>query len=166
MMLDLIPGGVAVFLDANVLVYHFTSELRYGTACTNFLKRVERGDLAGFITSHVLADVAHRLMTVEAMSRLSWPPNAIASRLRKHHDEIARLTAHVQAVASIPLLRLQVVSVTHSLVESATLVSQRFELLMGDALVVAAMQAQGVSCLASNDADFDRVSGIARYAPG
>jgi predicted nucleic acid-binding protein len=38
-------------------------------------------------------------------------------------------------------------------------------LLSGDALVVAVMQSQNLIHLASNDADFDRVPGIKRYAP-
>jgi predicted nucleic acid-binding protein len=50
-------------------------------------------------------------------------------------------------------------------VEAATLVTQQFELLMGDSLIVAVMQAQGLTKLASSDADFDRVSGLTRYAP-
>jgi predicted nucleic acid-binding protein len=38
-------------------------------------------------------------------------------------------------------------------------------LLSNDALIVAVMQASGLTKLASNDADFDRVPGITRYAP-
>jgi predicted nucleic acid-binding protein len=65
----------------------------------------------------------------------------------------------------VPRLGIQVISVTQPVLEAATLVSRQFELLTGDALVVAVMQAHGVSDLASNDADFDRVSGLTRYAP-
>jgi len=32
-------------------------------------------------------------------------------------------------------------------------------------LIVAVMQANGLTNLASNDADFDRVPGLTRYAP-
>jgi predicted nucleic acid-binding protein len=35
----------------------------------------------------------------------------------------------------------------------------------GDALIVAMMQANGLTKLASNDADFDRVPGITRFSP-
>jgi predicted nucleic acid-binding protein len=38
-------------------------------------------------------------------------------------------------------------------------------LLTGDALIVAVMQQQGLSHLASLDSDFDRVPGITRYEP-
>jgi predicted nucleic acid-binding protein len=36
---------------------------------------------------------------------------------------------------------------------------------MGDALVVAVVQAHGLNHLASNDADFDRVPGLIRDTP-
>jgi len=37
--------------------------------------------------------------------------------------------------------------------------------LSGDALVVAVMREHGLVNLASNDADFDRVPGLTRFAP-
>ena len=89
----------------------------------------------------------------------------LASRLRKHHAEIPKLTNYRQAVAACPLLRVQVLPVTQSHVESATQLSQQNELLTGDALVVVIMQANGLTNLASNDADFDRVPGLTRYGP-
>ena len=51
----------------------------------------------------------------------------------------AKLTLHVQAVAQVPLLGIQTVAITQPLVGAATLASQQFELLTGDALVVAVM---------------------------
>jgi predicted nucleic acid-binding protein len=48
---------------------------------------------------------------------------------------------------------------------TAASLSQQFELLTGDALVVAAMRHHGLSNLASEDSDFDRVPGITRFAP-
>jgi predicted nucleic acid-binding protein len=51
------------------------------------------------------------------------------------------------------------------LILSATRISRQHELLTGDALIVAAMQAHGLTAIASNDADFDRVSTLVRYTP-
>jgi len=51
-------------------------------------------------------------------------------------------------------------------VEKATELSQQIGLLSGDALVVAMMQAHGLTHLASHDTDFDRMPGIMRYGPG
>jgi predicted nucleic acid-binding protein len=37
--------------------------------------------------------------------------------------------------------------------------------LTGDASIVAAMQQEGLTMLASEDSDFDRVPGLTRYGP-
>ena len=165
MTFDQIPAGSAVFLDANSLVYHFTNDPRYGAASTRLLHQIENGVLSGFTSTDVLADVAHRLMTVEAIAVNGWPYAGIAARLRKHHHCIPNLTIFQQAITSLPQLKIQVFAMTQGFLEAATLASQQFELLTGDALVVAVMQAHGLTHLASNDADFDRVPWLTRYGP-
>jgi predicted nucleic acid-binding protein len=82
-----IPAGASVFLEANVLVYHFTADPQFGPPCTDLIRRIEQQEIVGF------------------------------------------------------------------------------ELLSGDGLIVAVLQANGLTHLASQDADFDRVPGIIRYAP-
>ena len=54
---------------------------------------------------------------------------------------------------------------TQTLVEAATSLSRKHELLTGDALVIAVMQQEGLTNIASLDADFDCVPGLTRYAP-
>jgi predicted nucleic acid-binding protein len=159
-----VPAGAAIFLDANTFIYHFANDPKYGAACTQLVKRIEQQQLPGFTSAHVLA-VSHRLMTLEAINLFGWPPAGIAARLRKSHNEIPKLKVASQAIARIPLLGIQVVPLTQPLIEAATLASQQYALLTGDALIVAVMQANGLSNLASNDSDFDRVPGLTRYAP-
>jgi predicted nucleic acid-binding protein len=67
-----IPAGVAVFFDANSLLYHFANDPQYGAACTQLVKRAEQGQHQGFTSAHVLSDVAHRVMTLEAIDRFGW----------------------------------------------------------------------------------------------
>ena len=160
-----IPAGAAIFLDANTLIYHFANDPKYGSACTQLIKRVELRQVQGFTSAHVLADVAHRLMTLEAIGLRGWSPAGIAARLRKQHVDIPKLTVYRQAIARIPLLGIQVLSLSYALVEAATKLTHQYELLTGDGLIVAFMQQHGLVTLASNDTDFDRVSGITRYAP-
>ncbi|MGO8747599.1 MAG: type II toxin-antitoxin system VapC family toxin [Thermoguttaceae bacterium] len=59
----------------------------------------------------------------------------------------------------------QVSIITPVLVVAAAGMSKQTGLLSNDAPVVAVMQNHGLNNLASNDADFDRVSGLTRYAP-
>src|SRR5688572_8154626 len=96
-----IPAGTDVFLDANTLVYHFMAEPLYGAACTQLMKRVEQQQLQAFVSTDVLADVAHRLMTLEAATLNGWPLTGLAARLRNHRSEISKLTIYRQAIADV-----------------------------------------------------------------
>jgi predicted nucleic acid-binding protein len=165
MTIDELLSGTTVFLDANTLIYHFTGDSTFGPACTRLIERIEQHDVVGYTSAAVMSDVAHRMMTIEAMQRFSWPIAGLAARLRRHHSEIANLTVFQQAVEEIPQLGIQVLGSTLDMVRRAAQLSRQYELLSGDALVVAAMQASGLTLLASGDGDFDRVSWITRYAP-
>ncbi len=165
MTFDDLRNGDAVFVDANTLIYHFTNHAKYGTACTHLIERIELQELAGFTSSHCLADVAHRIMTIEAMGRMGWPYSGLAARLKKHHVEIRKLSLYQQAAAQVGQLGIHVLPISEQFVLAATRLSQQFELLTGDALIVAVMQANALLRLASEDGDFDRVPGITRYAP-
>ena len=157
-----LPPGAAIFFDANTLVHHFTLEPRYGAACTQLVKEVEQQQFSGFTSTHVLADVSHRLMTIEAMDRMGWSQSGVTPRLRKHHHVISQLSVYQQAIAGFHRSGIQVLPITLPFVEVAAKLTQQHELLTGDALILAVMQANGLTHLASNDSDFDRVPGITR----
>jgi predicted nucleic acid-binding protein len=165
MTFDDLVSPADVFLDANTFIYHFTADPRWGAACTRLLERIEHQELRGFLSTHVLADVVHRLMTTEAMDRLGWPATRLAARLRKHHVEIPKLTVFPRALVKIAQIGIRVLPILEPHVIQAAQLSRVHELLTGDALVVAVMQANGLTNLASLDGDFDRVPGLTRYAP-
>ncbi|HEY7328111.1 MAG TPA: type II toxin-antitoxin system VapC family toxin [Gemmataceae bacterium] len=160
-----IPTGVAVFLDANVFVYHFTMHPQFSAAATALLERIENRDIHGVTSASVLADVSHRLMTLEAHDLLGWPMQGIAHRLKRHPNEVQKLTRYRQALDEISQLGMQIVPVTGPFVSLAADVSRQHGLLCNDALIITVMRDQGLQFLASHDADFDRIPGIVRYAP-
>jgi hypothetical protein len=69
---DLVAGD-AVFVDANTFIYHFTPDPILGPACTALLLRIENQELAGYTSLHLLAELAHKMMTIEANRILGWP---------------------------------------------------------------------------------------------
>jgi predicted nucleic acid-binding protein len=160
-----LPAGVAVFLDANVFVYHFIVHLQFGAPATALLERIENRDLVGVTSASVIADLSHRLMTLEANDVLGWPMTGIAHRLKRHPNEVQNLARYRQALDEISQLGMQIVPVTGAFVSLAADVSRQHGLLCNDALIVVVMRDRGLQHLASHDADFDRVTGIIRYAP-
>jgi predicted nucleic acid-binding protein len=95
-------AGEATFLDANTLVYHFVSDPLYGAACSQVLQRIENQEIAGLTSTHVLTEVAHRTMTIEAISAFTWPVAGIARRLRQHPAQVQQLACSTSQ--SVPLL--------------------------------------------------------------
>jgi predicted nucleic acid-binding protein len=85
--------------------------------------------------------------------------------LRQEPAVLHSLNRFRLAVQTILQSRIQVVTVAPALIADAAAISQQTGLLSNDALIIAVMQSQGLTNLASNDADFDRVPGITRYAP-
>jgi predicted nucleic acid-binding protein len=165
MILTAIPTGKSVFVDANIFIYHFGPDPSFGPMCSVLLERIEQGDLKGFVSSHVLNDVAYRLMTLEACQTFGWPYAGIGQRLRRHPGEIQRLHRFRQALDEIVNVGLQVLPISATEVLLAGDLSRMHGLLSGDALILAAMHTHGLKALASSDADFDRVPNVVRYSP-
>lgn len=99
------------------------------------------------------------------MAACGWLAKGIAYRLRQNPTVIQTLTKFRQAVQEVPRVGIQVLPVDMPLVDAAAALSQTHGLLTGDALIVAVMQQQGLTNIASLDADFDRVPGLTRHAP-
>ncbi|MGA2702646.1 MAG: type II toxin-antitoxin system VapC family toxin [Isosphaeraceae bacterium] len=89
----------------------------------------------------------------------------IARRLRQHPALAQQLAGFHQAVERVLQSRIQVLTIPAPLVAAGTMLSRQMGLLSNDALIVAVMQANGLSKLASSDQDFDRIPWLSRYKP-
>src|SRR5262245_19728054 len=104
-------------------------------------------------------------MTFEASMRFGWSAKVV-DRLKQNPAAVRQLVHFRAAVQKIPQMGIHVLTIAGPLVDTAAGISQSTGLLTNDALVVAVMLANGLTSLGSSDADFDRVPGITRYAPG
>jgi predicted nucleic acid-binding protein len=160
-----IPACASIFVDGNVFIFYFSQHPLLGPPCKQLLERVENQEIDGFTSAHVLGDVAHRLMTLEAQMLFSWPAAGIVRRLRRHPTEVQQLRQYRQAIDEIPIFGIHILPITGGLISLAADVTRQTGLLAGDALIVAAMRDNGVTNLASLDADFDRVPALTRFVP-
>jgi predicted nucleic acid-binding protein len=165
MTFDDLPAGSSVFLDADTLVYPFAPEPVLGPPCAQLLRRIENQQILAFTATHVLSEVAHRLMAIEAIQKFGWPVRGIAQRMRHHPAHVQQLTTFRQTVERILQSRIQILSISPGWIAMAAALSQQTGLLSNDALEVAVMREHGLVNLASNDADFDRVPGLTRHSP-
>ncbi|MCR4413827.1 MAG: hypothetical protein NUV77_15515 [Thermoguttaceae bacterium] len=96
-----IPAGAAVFVDANTFVYAHSLHPQFGSPSTQLLERIERRELSGFTSAHVLGETSHRLMTLEACTAFGRPFAGIAARLRRHPAQAQTLAIFRQAIEGI-----------------------------------------------------------------
>lgn len=164
MILASLPSGSHVFVDANIFVYSFAADPNFGTPCSEFFDRIQAKDLSASISSALLSDVAHRLMTLEACDVMGWPYAGIGRRLRRDVTVIQRLRKYRQALDDISKV-VTVVELTGADVLRAGDLGSVHGLLSGDGLILAVMERLRISILASHDADFDRIPTITRYSP-
>src|SRR5205807_6355706 len=97
-----LPAGTTVFIDASPVIHHFEPNALFGPASTEFLERIENQEIAGVTTTHIVSEVAHRLMTIEAMQAFGWKSAGIALKLRHHSTEVQQLKRFRQAIQDVP----------------------------------------------------------------
>jgi predicted nucleic acid-binding protein len=160
-----LPAGATVLVDASVFIHHFEPNDLFGPAASDFLERIEAQELRGIASTHVVSEVAHRLMTIEAMQAFGLKSAGIALHLGNHPTQVQTLKRFRQAIQEIPLFSVRILTIDPAWLDRAAEISQQTGLLHNDALVIAVLRAQGLTNLASADPDFDRVPGMTRYGP-
>jgi predicted nucleic acid-binding protein len=87
------------------------------------------------------------------------------NRLKQQPGVVQQLTLFQVAVESVLRSKIQVLTVPAALLSTAAAISRQHGLLTTDALILAVMQAHGLTHIASHDSHFDGLPGITRYAP-
>ncbi|MGA2585599.1 MAG: type II toxin-antitoxin system VapC family toxin [Candidatus Aminicenantales bacterium] len=178
-----IEAGAAVFIDANIFLYHYAG---ISEDCTEFLGRCASGELKGTTAAHLVAEVLHRAMIMEAMAKNLAPksnakgrafaaevdprakpgaPSAVVAKLKADPGIVRRLSDHAAAGAAIMDMGVDVIPLTAEILRASGWVRSQSGLLVNDSLTVATMRACGTTALATNDEDFARIDGIRLYRP-
>lgn len=160
--LDQIPDGQRVFIDASIFIYHFTGASQ---ACQMFLESCERGRVAGFTSVTALAEVTHRLMTIEAVAKGLVSPGNVVRRLREKPAIVRELHTYQDQVELIPLMGIVVLDLDLEILSVAAGIRYRYGLLVNDSLLAASAICQGITAMASGDSDFERVEQLQRFGP-
>jgi len=112
----------------------------------------------------VLAEVTHRLMTIEATERgLVAPGNVVVKKLRGSPDLIRQLSQYQEQVEKIPWMGIEVVPLERPTLATAGPLRSRHGLLTNDSLLAATALERGATAFASADRDFERVEGLQLY---
>ena len=162
MKLEDLPDGASIFVDANILIYHFS-----GTSweCQAFLQRCESRQLEAFTGVHIVLEVTHRLMMLEALQKGLITGGQPARKLKEQPEIVKVLQAYNQSVQPIPRLNLHVWAITSAVVRASEAIRIQERLMTNDSVTMALMRQLDLSAIATADADFNNVSGLRVYQP-
>jgi predicted nucleic acid-binding protein len=160
-----VPDGQRCFLDANILYYCFVETPPFSEMCRQFLRRVQKGDVVGLADVRTLSDCVHKVMLAEVSDRFGRTRERLIGWLKQHREALADLPKTAQVCGRLLQLRLSVFPDEPAMLPAAVSISQKHQLLLSDANIIAQMQRHSVSHLATNDDDFDHVPGMTVWKP-
>jgi predicted nucleic acid-binding protein len=157
-----LPAGARCLVDANIFIYHFGA---LSAECTDFLARVARREVEAHITAIIVAEVLHRRMVAEALSKGLISAGKPLQKLKADPAVIKGLTDYV--VEMEKLLKLPVVAheVTAADVAASHALRSAHGLFVNDSVNLACALRLGISDVVTNDEDFKRVPAITVWQP-
>lgn len=162
MDIKLLPNGAQVLVDANILLYHLGG---LSAECTEVLRRVARREITPFLTTVIIAEVLHRRMMTEAVSRKLISPGQPLKKLKANPSVILSLAGYINDVESILKLPFQVIEVTLQDIQNSNNLRQKHGLFVNDSINLICAQRLGISHFVTHDSDFARVSTITVWQP-
>ena len=163
MILSQLQPGERVFIDTNIFLYAVFEHSAYGKSCRDFLKRVEKDELLGFASDLVLNEVFHKLMISEIAETEGVEANNAAKLIKRDPKIIGDLRRTWEEMELLSGFGITLLNTT-TYPEFVRL-SRVYLLSAADAAHLAAMQANGIMSMASNDRDFKRVPWLKLWRP-
>ncbi len=167
-LLDLPPNS-RVFVDANILAYHFAtvpSELQ--ASVRNFLASIRPQHIQAFTSPIVTLEVVHRILVIEARKEYSLATSLETVNYLKHHPEAIKLLERkLPNIASELFNRfgIHIEAITHEHVHLSRQVRLQYGLLANDSMIVAMMNKLKLQHLVTNDRDFTKIPQLTVWLP-
>ena len=163
--LNKITEGTIIYVDSNVFIYDATNHSKYAPSCSKFLDRIEAGEITGVTSVLSVNETAHKMSIIELSSRLKKKPASILPLTKKNPSLLDSLVTPFLAAENILNMNLELVNLTVPLFVSALEIMKKYRLRSNDAMHVATMKRHGITDIATNDPDFERVNWINVWKP-
>ncbi|MDE2179524.1 MAG: type II toxin-antitoxin system VapC family toxin [candidate division NC10 bacterium] len=160
-----IPDHTEVFVDANIFVYHFSGPTEYTDSCTQFLQCIEEARLSGLTSVLVLAETLHRLMIIEAATKLHIESKQALRHVKAHPLDVKKLTEHLTIVDQIRAFGIKTLPLDIDDILHSSAIKKECGLLTNDAINLALMRRHHIKNIATNDPDFGQVADLVVWKP-
>lgn len=163
MSLSRVPKGTNVYIDASIFLFVALKQ-KHLQESKDFLKRINKKEMNGFVSIVVLDEVLFKLIQAEASVKFNMPLSSTVQFLKMNPDKIHELTKCWDALNKILSLNITVLDVPGDF-RLVMNTCREHKLLTRDALHVTVVKTHGIAHIATGDSDFKRVSGITVWMP-
>ena len=158
-----IASDARLYIDANIFVYHFAEA---SDECTSLILRCGQGGIRAFTGTHVLLEVAHKVMMTEAVDKGLVTPGNVPRKLKRRPELASQLNGHSDAIRFILNSGITILHIDAEILEISADLRARTGFLVNDSISLAMMQRHDISAIATNDRDFQRVNWLEVHLPG
>jgi predicted nucleic acid-binding protein len=163
--LNNLPDGTIVYVDSNIFIYDATNHPKYAASCSIFLDRVESGEISGVTSVLSINETVHKLSVIELSTKLKKKPALILPLVKKDPSLLDDLVAPFLAAENIMNMNLEIVNLLVPMFVVVLESMKQYRLMSNDAIHVATMKKRGISDIATNDPDFERVEWLKIWKP-
>ncbi|MDO8727299.1 MAG: PIN domain-containing protein [Candidatus Methanoperedens sp.] len=158
-----IPRGSLVFIDSSIFTYFLLRDSVYFNTTGQFLKKVESGDIIGFINNIVISEVLFNYVKAQICRDYHIKPQGFIQFVKRKPESIGDVDiSEVEDIFSINNLNLIETPLNDfSLLRKA----HKKLLLSNDAFHLLTMEYLNIDNIATNDGDFERIEGITVWKP-
>jgi predicted nucleic acid-binding protein len=162
MKLDKVERG-HVYVDTNVLYMYLRADPVHLPTIERFLQRVVQGDIIAYVSLLTMDELYYRLLLALVKEHAGSNPLDVLrddapGAIARHSDDITTALRKLMGLPHLTLVGMEPVDF-EGMLENIT----RFAILPRDALHITMLQRLGMSAIASDDTDFDRIAGIERH---
>lgn len=162
MDIKLLPTGADIFVDSNIFLYHLEN---LSPECTELLERIARGEINACITTIVLAEILHRRMMAEALTKGLISPGQPLKKLKAQPQVITALNDYIVDLETLLTLPWLITEATVADVKASHALRRAHGLFVNDSINLACALRLGITNIATHDADFARVPLLTVWEP-
>ena len=160
--LSALPSGEKIFIDSNILTYHLLKDPLHGKICKEFLRRLENREFDGFISPIIVSETLFNFIKADIVVDYRVKPKEVVPFLKANPEAITKIDFR----SALDLFSLfSILPLSESEVEGSYKAIRDYALLTNDAFHVATMKQRGITNIATNDPDFERVNWITVWKP-
>lgn len=162
MDIDQIPAGANCLIDTNIFLYHLAAR---SPDCRQLIVRLERGEVVGYVTTPIIAEILHKRMVIEAVGSGLISGAKPFEKLKRQPQLIAQLSHYITEINQLLQLPLTVIEVAEKDINWSHALRQAYGMLVIDSINLACAVRRGITDIVTHDTDFLHIPKLNIWQP-